>query len=697
MRVRSAALLAGAAMALLAGACSDGDAPTEPGPDPAPPALTEAVTCNVSVAREEVRCGAPAGTGPRASLIVGGQNQYVKLAAFNVRYDSLAGRFRFDATIRNLIEQPMGTLDGVTPVSRGIRVFFHVTPVATAVADPSGPQIVTVLGDGESTFTGSAQPYYEYSYQALGLDDVLREGEESAARIWDIEVPKNVTAFAFSVYVDAPVPGPTGYVDVTPGRASMGVGDSLDVAWVVKSPVGTPLPGETPTWTSADPSIASVDAGGRIVAHRPGLTSVTGTAGDRKGTVPIFVMSLGAKRYTAMSAQGENGCAVDAERDLYCWGHGAYGQLGIRQFPGWAAAPVKVLNAPWDTVAVSFYTTCALKEGAAWCWGSDQWRALGAETAVPGCFYFTTWKPECGGDPVPVQGGHRFVQLTAGGQGNRTIGPPYSRWGCGVKESGEVWCWGGDGDAELGDGAQYPLENPVPRPVASAVAFRQVSAGMDHTCGIDGQGAAYCWGSELAGEIGNDARLDDAVARPSAVQGGHRFRQVEAGRAHSCGVTLDGQVMCWGYNGFGQLGTTAAPDCTNDPRWPWHCSPVPLPAQTPARFVQVAAGLNHTCAIATDGIAWCWGLAVNTGVGNPNHIRTVPCPTDNLKRCVVRPVPVGSSRRFVQLDAGYDFTCGLTTTGDVYCWGGNFYGLGRDGHAEYVPMPIREPGPPPAA
>jgi alpha-tubulin suppressor-like RCC1 family protein len=80
-----------------------------------------------------------------------------------------------------------------------------------------------------------------------------------------------------------------------------------------------------------------------------------------------------------------------------------------------------------------------------------------------------------------------------------------------------------------------------------------LAAGGAHTCGLTAAGAAYCWGSNSNGQLGNGTIGGMNIAG-APVSGGITFVSLSAGGAHTCGVTPDGAIYCWGANASGQLG-----------------------------------------------------------------------------------------------------------------------------------------------
>lgn len=176
---------------LLASACTDRDlaGPTvQTLPGSPPSSSVVALLCSANVGDRTVSCTRPP-TGVDAAIF-GGQNDRVKLTSSNVAYTAADSTFGFDVTVQNLLPEKMGTPDGVTLDSAGIRVFFVNGPTVTA-----GTGSATVANaDDETTFTSTNQLFFQY-------DTVLATNEVSAPRRWQLHVDPTVGTFTFSVYV----------------------------------------------------------------------------------------------------------------------------------------------------------------------------------------------------------------------------------------------------------------------------------------------------------------------------------------------------------------------------------------------------------------------------------------------------------------------------------------------------------------
>lgn len=264
-------------------------------------------------------------------------------------------------------------------------------------------------------------------------------------------------------------------------------------------------------------------------------------------SVPVSVgLSLGSTISPVLAAGDTHACQT-AGGVIQCWGANGSGQLGSGN-TGSHAGAVQVTGIsvtppyPNNSVVISAGSThtCAEVDGSLWCWGGNSHGQLGVGD--------TTLRSSAAA-PTTVPGVATLV--TAGGNHSCAITSP----------TGYTYCWGENGSGQLGDGSTVDRWTPVPLDV-SYVSFYALSAGGAHTCGlIAGPAAgfaAYCWGNNAHGQLGNGTTANDSV--PVAVVGSVSFSEVSAGATHTCGVTPTGVAYCWGGNQFGQLGDGTTTD-----------------------------------------------------------------------------------------------------------------------------------------
>ena len=347
--------------------------------------------------------------------------------------------------------------------------------------------------------------------------------------------------------------------------------------------------------------------------------------------------------FIAVSAGSSHTCGVTAAGTAYCWGENPFGQLGDgttteRLTP----APVAEVASFVDVSALGARHTCGLTAaGAAYCWGQNQYGQLGDGSTTSRL------------TPVPVAGGLSFVALSAG-----------TLHTCGVTAAGAAYCWGGNTNGQLGDEPVQPSDRLTPSPVAGGLTFASVSARRFYSCGVTVEGAAYCWGDNEDGQLG-DGTTDQRLT-PARVAGSVNFTSLSAGGLHTCGLTAPGVVYCWGSNPFGQLG-----DGTTTQR----STPVQVASQV--SFTAVSAGGSATCGLAAAGATYCWG---DNGFGQLGEGTTTQQMT---------PVPVAGELSFAVLSAGGSHACGLAAAGIAYCWGSNRFGALGDGTTTDRHMPTR--------
>ena len=225
---------------------------------------------------------------------------------------------------------------------------------------------------------------------------------------------------------------------------------------------------------------------------------------------------------------------------------------------------------------------------------------------------------------------------------------------CAVSATGAAYCWGSNTSGALGDGTMTPRAGPVP--VLGGLRFSMVSAGPNHSCGVTTSGAAYCWGGNSAGQLGDGTQ--NMRTSPALVAGGLSFRWLTAGSLYTCGVTTDDRAYCWGSNNDGKLGDGTTTGRTS-----------PVPVTGGLSFATLGAGYAHTCGVTTTNGAYCWGWN-GFAFGQLGDGSTASRPT---------PGPVAGDLHFVTVAAGTYHSCGVTTDGAAYCWGNNGRGQLGDG------------------
>jgi alpha-tubulin suppressor-like RCC1 family protein len=221
-----------------------------------------------------------------------------------------------------------------------------------------------------------------------------------------------------------------------------------------------------------------------------------------------------------------------------------------------------------------------------------------------------------------------------------------------------------------------PRSEPALSAALAPLTFQQVSAGGFHSCGVTLDHRVYCWGEGAIGELGDGN--ETSGSRPVPVTGNLDFIQVKAGEFYSCGVTSDHKAYCWGDNSFGELG-----DGSHFRR------STPVAVLGGHHFRRVDAGPRHACGVTLNNQAFCWGDNGDGQLGNGTDQgpQTCPGPTGFDGSCSTRPVAVVGGRRFLEVSAGLFFTCGVTTDNRAFCWG--LGALGSDKEFSLTPVRVQ--------
>ncbi len=303
------------------------------------------------------------------------------------------------------------------------------------------------------------------------------------------------------------------------------------------------------------------------------------------------------------------------------------------------AAPEKVTDTLLFTqIAAGYHHTCAIAVGGdTYCWGYNEFGQLGSsmpmQTCVSGMF-------ACSPTPVRVDGSEKFTSLAAS-----------IRHTCGLTAAGDAYCWGFGLGGQLGDGARSNSVAPVA--VAGGLKFTALAASIasGSTCGLTAAGDAWCWGINVKGELGNGTQTA-LNATPAPLVTALKFTSISFGQYHACAVDTARNAVCWGDNWFGQLGVGSAGG-----RGGYMGSVAPVAVQGGLKLDQIVAAGMHTCALASDGAAHCWGVGNLLGIPPTGAYEALPLPV----------APAGSG--WAALSRGFGQTCALTAGGDLYCWG----------------------------
>jgi len=228
------------------------------------------------------------------------------------------------------------------------------------------------------------------------------------------------------------------------------------------------------------------------------------------------------------------------------------------------------------------------------------------------------------------------------------------------------------------------IGKPIPPP---PLTWKQISAGGSHVCGIASDDWAYCWGRNNSGQLGVDSSPYQEEYSPVAVSrgvipAGVTFKQISAGNSaygdgHTCAIASNDLAYCWGINSEGQIGDGSYND-----------SFVPVAVDTTDALTgltmkQISAGYGFTCAIASNNQAYCWGSNTDYKLGLGSGVvwsyNTPQAVTGALSGVAVKQITTGGS----EFGHGLGHACAiLASNGQAYCWGSNAQsqlGIGIDG------------------
>jgi alpha-tubulin suppressor-like RCC1 family protein len=319
-------------------------------------------------------------------------------------------------------------------------------------------------------------------------------------------------------------------------------------------------------------------------------------------------------------------------------------------------------------VAVGAGHICALRpDRTVWCWGSDYkpWA-----TTTPGLLNTTV------GTTLPKDIGLTDVAEIRAAEMHT----------CARKLDGTLWCWGHNEAGQLGNGTTTSAKVPIQISGLSNVTL--FDGGRHHTCAVgayNGTQGLWCWGrnahqnrtnptsfDQTLGRLGNNSLADSsvpvAVDLSVAASAGQTVRALSTGGYYSCAVMSDNTVWCWGKGTNGQLGNGGAASSKVPVQVNLAGVTLPTGAMIDAVSCSDGSGFKNasTCMHVDNGSVYCWGAGSELGDGSTVQRNAPTAP--------VTMTALGAAT-FTQVASAAGVHCGLSTAGEVWCWGFNQNGV----------------------
>jgi alpha-tubulin suppressor-like RCC1 family protein len=293
----------------------------------------------------------------------------------------------------------------------------------------------------------------------------------------------------------------------------------------VPTPQALPIAGAIAALGAGQEQTCAAQRDGTLLCWGENFLDQLGTGGAGPITSPAVV----GAGFAGVSAGFDYACGVRTDGTVACWGSGAAGNLGNGDGSSFVESTPTTVQGETGAAVVraSGNATCALQDdGSVHCWGNA---ALGCSAC-----------PAISTAPLKVVGLDAPVQQIAVG----------SVHACALLEGGQVSCWGVGVNGQLGLGPSV-MTAAVPQAIPGLTAMA-ISAGASHTCAVLTDGTAQCWGY---------ADVSDPSFAPVTVPGLTSAIAIASGESHDCAVLSGGGgVVCWGSNGFGQLGDGTTTD-----------------------------------------------------------------------------------------------------------------------------------------
>ncbi|MFA5386929.1 MAG: hypothetical protein WC322_00850 [Candidatus Paceibacterota bacterium] len=410
---------------------------------------------------------------------------------------------------------------------------------------------------------------------------------------------------------------------------------------------------------------------------------------------------------------GSHTCALSNSGNAYCWGYYATGRLGSGSLST-QTSPVRVLEGnsyPRDTdgtyltngktISTSYVGGCVISgAGNTYCWGDNSNGQLGNGATTTATAPVRTSKGEAAG------GSNNLTNLI---NIKSIVGGFYHT--CAVSNVGNPYCWGHNGNGQLGNSFTANKTSPVRVLKGEADAtdndgiyltnIKSINPGSSYSCAVSNTGNPYCWGLNSDGKLGNGTttqsltpvRVLKGEAATTDNDGTYltNIQTINSGFYHTCAVSNSGNAYCWGFNDYdGELGNgTTDPSSVPTRVIKGEAATTDNDGTNLTNIKSIGIGEYHTCAVSNAGNVYCWGYGGDGELGNSSSTsQTSPvrvlkgeaATTDNDGTYLTNIATVSSGRYH---------SCVFSNAGNSYCWGLNDDGELGDGTTDPSSVPTR--------
>lgn len=343
--------------------------------------------------------------------------------------------------------------------------------------------------------------------------------------------------------------------------------------------------------------------------------------GQRTGTPEVNLqpspVQVAGSTWSSISVAlgGSLACGLKTDGTAWCWGGNYQGALGLGTRSN-ASSPTQIgVATTWTSISASFtnYKTLGVQSsGNAYYWGQTTLSpALLASSSTVSqakagyafnCLIQTDHTLWCWGDinnygqlgDGTNSGGYAFPNQSGSANDWNILTVGYSH-SCAIKQGGSLWCWGYNGQGQLGIGSTTDAYSPTQ--VGTDINWTAIKAGYYTTCGIKSDQTLWCWGDNSGGQLANGTTA--LSTSPLQILTASDWSDVDVGNSNICAVKVGGTLWCWGgSNSFGELGYGN-----------FTGSSVPLQVGSATNWSSVDVGYGQSCARRADNTLWCWGAS----------------------------------------------------------------------------------------